>query len=92
MPVSTKVLQSVCSRVAGTVAPTVDPTVTSSTLEFELSSESSVKYSLGSYPFVSHVWSTAKSIRGSSTLRFLFSSNISQRSAASDSVLLKSKS
>ena len=77
MPVSTRALQSVCSRVAGTVAPIVVPTVTSSTLEFELSSESSVKYSFGSYPFVSQVWSTAKSIRGSSTPRSLFSSNIS---------------
>ena len=73
-PVSTRSLQSVCSRVAGTVAPTVVSTVTSSTLELELSLESSTKYSLNSYPFASHVWSVAKSIRGSSTLRSLFSS------------------
>ena len=46
---------------------------------------------IGSYPFVSQVWSTAKSIRGSSISRSLFSSNISQRSAACDSVSPKSK-
>ena len=61
-------------------------------LNLKLSFKSSVKYSLGLYPFLSHVWSVAKSIRGSSILRSLFSSNISQRSAASGSVLPKSKS
>ena len=90
-PISTRALQSVCSRVAGTVAPTVVPTVTNSTLEFELLSGSSVKNSCGSYPFVSQVWSAAKSIKGSFISRSLFSSNISQRSAASDSVSTKSK-